>query len=1032
MSIYTKESLRTFFQSTFNLEEWYSFLQNFFIASELKSTPEEINTNNNDKGFYLGNIQTEDSYRIGLFHYKINNGSVANKRVGLRNLVKTFINPNWGEFDAALVVFNSDDNWRFSFICDIKEESTAAKRYTYVFGNKDLLYRTPIERFIQLQKKGISFENIKTAFSVEALSNEFFDKYREQYADFIQYITGKRFVKVNGKWVEKVLSKPNDDLMNAFNNDEKLIRDYIKKMMGRITFLHFLQRKGWMNGDLNYMQNMFENSPYKENYLDSVLEPLFFGILNTKPEERKDLFFSLSWDESLLEEWKDIPYLNGGLFEWDIEDYPITIFPSKLFKDLFDFFSEYNFTIDENDPNDAEIGVDPEMLGKIFENLLEDNKDKGAFYTPKEIVQYMCQESLIAYLETNTSLAKDKIRNFVLLPEEGVLDIPDNKKQKLQTALEEVKICDPAIGSGAFPMGLLNELLHCREVLSCEYYDRAEIKKSIIKNNIYGVDIEKGAVDIARLRFWLSIVVDENTPTPLPNLDYKIMQGNSLIESYQGVDLSNLTYEKKTKMDGFVYSMFDDEKDIYQKEVSNLLSNYYSCSDHKEKDTLQRKISNVIHKLIKSQGYESILSELQEMNLAENNKFFLWHTWFSDVFNREEGKNGFDIVIGNPPYIFSRNNLTSKDKRIYKENYFLTQFKINLYILFIEKGFHILKENGTLFYITPNNWLTLDTNSDLREFILKETYSIKILQNYANVFENAKVDTVIIGFNKIGSTTLEYLEWIDKKPKVLSNKNKSEYLKIPKFIISNSISSFMDKIKGEELEYIADVKNGVQAYTVGEGIPICTKEIKENREYHSFSKNGHEWFKYLDGADVQRYNIGWSGQYIKYGRNLSRPRKFELFNGERILVRQIPNKLPYCINASFTNELTINDNNSMIIKLFDPYFKIKYVLAILNSKLISKWFSMYFGKLSRKIFPQFKVRELRLFPIAKSSDIVQLKFEKIVDQIYINKKNNINTDILENEIDKMVYKLYDLTYDEVLDIDPATPITREEYELVID
>ena len=554
---YTSDSLRNLFQSSFNLAQWYGFLQHFFNATELKSTPEKIIGNTSDAGYYLGNIDTIDSYHIGFFQYNISRGSVANKRVGLRNLVKSFINPIWGEFDAALVVFDSGDHWRLSFICDIKDEATSPKRYTYVFGSDDLLYRTPIERFNFLKKKGVSFETLKAAFSVEALSDEFFDKYREQYADFIQYITGKRFVKVGSKWEEKMLGEPNVALMQAFNYNEKKIRDYVKKMMGRITFLHFLQRKGWMCGDLNYMHNMFENSAYKNDYLDSVLEPLFFGILNTKPTEREILFTKYGWDKSLLAEWKDIPYLNGGLFERDEEDEPKSRFPAEYFKRLFQFFSEYNFTIDENDPNDAEVGVDPEMLGKIFENLLEDNKDKGAFYTPKEIVRYMCQESLIAYLETNTSIAKDKIRQFVLSPEEGVKDIPENKKPKLLTALKEVKICDPAIGSGAFPMGLLNELLHCREVLSGDHYDRAEIKKSIIQNNIYGVDIEKGAVDIARLRFWLSIVVDEETPSPLPNLDYKIMQGNSLIESFMGVDLSKLTYERSTRKirEKYHYSM---------------------------------------------------------------------------------------------------------------------------------------------------------------------------------------------------------------------------------------------------------------------------------------------------------------------------------------------------------------------------------------------------------------------------------------------------------------------------------------------
>ena len=591
---YTDEQLRSLFQSSFNINVWCKFLHDFFEAQEIKAIPEKIDTNSAtaDDGYYLGNLDN-DGFRIGMFYYEIKHGSVVNRRVGLRNLVRSFINPRWGEFDAALVVFNSGDHWRLSFICDIKGESTSPKRYTYVFGSKELLYKTPIERFKFLQQKGISFETMKKAFSVEALSDEFFDKYREQYANFVQYVTGKRVVKVGGKWEERNVSEPDEALMSAFGHDDKKVRDYIKKMMGRITFLHFLQRKRWLCGDLNYMQNLYERSKYKDNYLDAVLEPLFFGILNTKPVERHDLFVALGWDLALLEEWKDIPYLNGGLFERDEEDEPDSVFPAKYFSQLFQFFSEYNFTIDENDPNDAEVGVDPEMLGKIFENLLEDNKDKGAFYTPKEIVRYMCQESLIAYLETNTSIAVDKLRNFVLSPEDNVTDIPQQKRPKLIEALQNVKICDPAIGSGAFPMGLLNELLRCREALSAEHYDRAELKKSIIQNNIYGVDIEKGAVDIARLRFWLSIVVDEDTPSPLPNLDYKIMQGNSLIESFEGIDLSNLVKKQipNKNVDAIQTSILDEEIDIHQNRLSLLLSEYFTCYDHDRKVDLQSQIS---------------------------------------------------------------------------------------------------------------------------------------------------------------------------------------------------------------------------------------------------------------------------------------------------------------------------------------------------------------------------------------------------------------------------------------------------------
>lgn len=790
-TVYTPDSLRNLFQSSFNLAQWYSFLQHFFNASELKEKPERIIENTSDEGYYLGNIDTTDSYRIGLFQYNITKGSVANKRVGLRNLVKSFINPTWGEFDAALVVFDSGDHWRLSFICDIKGEATSPKRYTYVFGSDNLLYRTPIERFNFLKKKGISFENLNTAFSVEALSDEFFDKYREQYADFIQYITGKRFVKVGSKWEEKVLGKPNAALMQAFDHNEKKIRDYVKKMMGRITFLHFLQRKGWMCGDLNYMQNMFENSAYKNDYLDSVLEPLFFGILNTKPAEREALFTDYGWDKSLLNEWKDIPYLNGGLFERDEEDEPESRFPADYFKRLFQFFSEYNFTIDENDPNDAEVGVDPEMLGKIFENLLEDNKDKGAFYTPKEIVRYMCQESLIAYLETNTSVAKDKIRQFVLSPEEGVVDIPENKKSKLLTALEEVKICDPAIGSGAFPMGLLNELLHCREVLSREHYDRAEIKKSIIQNNIYGVDIEKGAVDIARLRFWLSIVVDEETPSPLPNLDYKIMQGNSLIESFMGVDLSKLTYEKEYKKDKCEFSLFDDEKNRLQKTVSHLLSSYYSCSDHDRKVKLQKEISDTINEQLKAQAYNpEILRELRTINLAENNKFFLWHTWFSDVFNRDD-KEGFDIVIGNPPYVNFANIKSAEYRTILKEKFYSTKNKCDLYAFFIEFGFNILNDNGIITYIVPHTWKATDSFSKLREILFKR-HSVKQIVNLdMGVFDAIVQPLIMLAANRYEENS--FINIFNSDFTLNSSIITEEILASPAYIIDTTSSS-LEKI----------------------------------------------------------------------------------------------------------------------------------------------------------------------------------------------------------------------------------------------
>lgn len=1056
MATYTPDSLRNLFQSSFNLAQWYGFLQHFFNASELKEKPERIIENTSDEGYYLGNIDTTDSYRIGLFQYKIKKGSVANKRVGLRNLVKSFINPTWGEFDAALVVFDSGDHWRLSFICDIKGEATSPKRYTYVFGSDDLLYRTPIERFNFLKKKGISFENLKTAFSVEALSDEFFDKYREQYADFIQYITGKRFVKVGSKWEEKVLGEPNAALMQAFDHNEKKIRDYVKKMMGRITFLHFLQRKGWMCGDLNYMQNMFENSAYKNDYLDSVLEPLFFGILNTKPAEREALFTYYGWDKSLLNEWKDIPYLNGGLFERDEEDEPKSVFPAEYFAKLFQFFSEYNFTIDENDPNDAEVGVDPEMLGKIFENLLEDNKDKGAFYTPKEIVRYMCQESLIAYLETNTSVAKDKIRQFVLFPEEGVVDIPENKKPKLLTALEEVKICDPSIGSGAFPMGLLNELLHCREVLSGEHYDRAEIKKSIIQNNIYGVDIEKGAVDIARLRFWLSIVVDEETPSPLPNLDYKIMQGNSLIESFMGVDLSKLTYEKEYKKDKGEISLFDDEKNRLQKTVSHLLSSYYSCSDHDRKVKLQQEISDTINKQLEAQAYNpSILAKLKEINLAENNQFFLWHTWFSDVFNCDDDKNGFDIVIGNPPYIGEKGH-----KEIFqpvKSDIHLGQYylgKMDYFYFFFHLAFNMLSPNGVATFITTNYYPTALGARKLRADI-KDRMNIKTLFNLGELrlFENAPGQhNMISSFSKGKNDCKCQVIDVHKKgalnplmfTSIISRKDEDtayadvaqedlydgeeNYIRLQNSSGDNPLSSLLDKIQlgNNTLGNIADVNTGLftacDKVFIGDCDEIICKisptlfeksllkPLFKNSDIHRFYTD-EMITKYViyhhEKANYELCDIPNILEYLKLHKDKLQNRKDNSLKGALKRGRWDVMALPkitvdfcgpkiVCPQRNKVNTFGYNECNWYASA--DVYYITNpnkdYHIKYILGLLNSKLYYVWLyhkGKRKGETLELYQ-KPLSEIPIKKASPDIQNSIVKIVDEIITLKKSNPNHD----------------------------------------
>ena len=705
-------------------------------------------------------------------------------RVNIQKLVRAVM----ADYSCAFMLFHYGDDsrwdWRFTYCrkSGNKEDSTDSKRFTFLLGPGQSC-RTAAKNFCNLYEKreSLKFENIESAFNVEALSNEFFGKYKEKYDKFVEFITGKRYLKKGNKYVETKIHEPHPTLYSSFKNNDKLVRDYVKKMLGRIVFLHFLQKKGWLGvpaggqwgeGDLNFMLNLFKNATekQKENFLDEVLEGLFANGLDCKRSEKKDIY------DTKVQGFRDcrIPYLNGGLFERDRLDELTVRFPAEYFDSLFTMLSQYNFTIDENDPYDAEVGVDPEMLGRIFENLLEDNKDKGAFYTPKEIVQYMCRESLIAYLQTDQKEEnKERIRQFVTSHDGELLG---DLKADIDEKLRDVKICDPAIGSGAFPMGLLRELFFCRSAIEPNIVEHAaDIKRHIIQNNIYGVDIERGAVDIARLRFWLALIVDEKSPEALPNLDFKIMQGNSLLEQYNGVDLSSMT-EKKVGAEQSI-TIFDNILDVYRKNLRNKLAEYYSCPEHTKKVELRKDITDIVKQELTEQG---IHNDFGDMDLSANNKFFLWHTWFHDVFSRPS-KEGFDIVIGNPPYIQLQNDGGELAKLYEKSKYFTFARTGDIYCLFYERGWQLLKKDGHLCYISSNKWMRAGYGEKTRDFFVNNTNPL-LLIDFAGVriFESATVDTNILLFSKSSN--------LHKTKCAITNKQNKGSVKNLRILISQNYS----------------------------------------------------------------------------------------------------------------------------------------------------------------------------------------------------------------------------------------------------
>ena len=803
-------------------------------------------------------------------------------RVNIQRLIRKVME----NYSSAFMLFHYENDtrwdWRFTF-CHKKgsqKEVTDSKRYTFLLGPGQSC-RTAAENFIKLyeNRDTLDMSKIEGAFSVEALTNEFFGKYKEEYDKFVEYITGKRYVKRDNKYVEAIIHEPHPTLYPSFSNNDKLVRDYVKKMLGRIVFLHFLQKKGWLgvpyneewgNGDRNFMLNLFKNATekQKENFLDEVLEGLFAEGLDCNRAEKSDLY------DTKVEGLRKcrIPYLNGGLFERDYLDELAVRFPAEYFDSLLTMLSLYNFTIDENDPNDAEVGVDPEMLGRIFENLLEDNKDKGAFYTPKEIVQYMCRESLIAYLQTDQNEEdKENIRKFVTTHDAELLG---DLKADIEQKLLDVKICDPAIGSGAFPMGLLRELFFCRSAIEPNIIENAaNIKRYIIQNNIYGVDIERGAVDIARLRFWLALIVDEKTPEALPNLDFKIMQGNSLLEQYKGVDLSTMT-EKKVGA-GQSITIFDSMLDVYRKNLRDKLAEYYACPEHDKKVQLRKEIADIVKRELVEQG---IHIDFEDMDLSANSQFFLWHTWFHDVFSRPS-KEGFDIVIGNPPFIQLQNDGGELAKLYEKSNYSTFARTGDIYCLFYERGWQLLKKDGHLCYISSNKWMRAGYGEKTRGFFANKTNPM-LLIDFAGVkiFESATVDTNILLFSKSSNLHKTVCAVTNKQNKD-GVKNLSDFVQqqdtVCEFSTSDSwviLSSIEQSIKrkieavGTPLkDWDIQINYGIKT-GCNEAFIINTakrNEILANCQTEEERKRTAELIRpILRGRDIKRYGYEWAELWL--------------------------------------------------------------------------------------------------------------------------------------------------------------------------
>ncbi len=836
------------------------------------------------------------------------------------------------------------------------------------------------------------------------------------------------------------------------------------------------------------------------------LSDLFFGILAKRHEQR---------DPRLEEKFGNIPYLNSSLFEeTDLErshdgiaidrlrEEDIQIYSKTVLKGaggkrksgkmdfhqyLFEFLNAYDFstTITRKENSQNEL-INASVLGLIFEKI--NGYADGSFFTPGKITMYMSRRAL-------RSAVVDKVNQTLGWNAKTIEDLKfkiDNIEvaRKVGQAIDNLKICDPAVGSGHFLVSILNEIVALKNELRCLFDADGKIlndihcyvandelivqdfsgdnfayhvgnipsariqkalfvqKQTIIENSLFGVDINPNSANICRLRLWIELLknsyYDESGElVTLPNIDINIKVGDSLLHKFnfdfsfdlrkndfkeylQLVKEYKSTNNKRTKAEifdkiGKIKSSFDDTATSPElkrlKQLRKELGDVAQVNLFGDDKDEQRRFEEVSKQFTNAQ---------KEFDKAMQNPMFAkgleWRMEFPEILDEDGNFIGFDLVIGNPPYIFARNQSFSEDmKKYYLATYKVSEYQANTYTLFIELAYKLMRKGGTFSFIIPNNFLTIQTNAKIREFITMETSDVVLINSLDKIFADASVDNCIIFFKKNEPNWIQVSELKNDEFTTLGEVTSDFFGENPMFSLSmvkydSAIKAFW-KVSGFpklNREEISSVSTGIKAYQTGKGKPKQTASDKQDRIYHSESKIDDTYVKYLEGRNVSRYSLSWNGEWIKYGDNVAEPRYSVKFDEPRILVRQIPSNKTHGIEAVYADEYLINDINSMVISNIqvNPF----YLLGIINSKILTLWFMMKFDKFQRRIFPQFKVNELGEFPIPDASEDLQNKIAQPVQQLMDEMKKEIRDEVLisslNTKIDELVMDLFQLTDDE--------------------
>ena len=1103
-----QQLIQQLFTQPFELERYRHFVRNLLNHYEERSghytgnyIPDAFKQHVNQY-WRIGKYVDPDGNELDLLVVEVKSlAKLERARSSLRNFAVNRLKQF--EKEASLIAFYAQDDhgadWRFSFVkieheayqddkgkVKLKQELTPARRYSYLVGQHENSHTASRQLLpvLEMDYADPRIEEIEAAFSIEKITDEFFDQYKALFQKLAEHLKKQ-------PWFRQASTEDTDQAVSRF----------AKKLLGQIVFLYFLQKKGWLGaakgkawgeGSRRFLRERYQQTEQEDgNYYRDFLQYLFYEALACKREEQDD--------PGYYERFQcRVPFLNGGLFEADYDWRQVNIeVPNSLFHNdektkagdvgtgILDVFDRYNFTIKEDEPLEKEVAVDPEMLGKVFENMLDitERKSKGAFYTPREIVHYMCQESLIHYLdnrlnryasnvlesaeqqtdmfgsakpqleigqEENILVPKSDleilIRKGHLAMENDTRVLSKGKETKdykfqlpetvrahakaLDAALADIKVCDPAIGSGAFPVGLLHEIVNARQALaphSGNHQSVYGLKRHAIAESIYGVDIDASAIDIARLRLWLSLIVDEEdygTIEALPNLDYKIVQGDSLIgfpENWTSPAFEQLEALKKQ---------------------------FFAETDQEKKAALKAQIDTEIQK--------RLASSKQVFGYQVESDFRLM---FSEVWHH---KGGFDVVIGNPPYVQVQNfsgQQVQKDWEAQKYDSFAKTGDI--YCLFYEKGYRLLKDRGALAFITSNKWMRAAYGGKLRRFFLNKVY-IKQLIDFGDspIFSEATTYTNILLFEK-GKQTNPPVAWdlssayrkatslemmLDENPAgaVLFNEESFVIASAEMAAIKKRIEQVSTPLKEWDISIYRGILTGFNEAFIIDG-------QKKDELIAADPKSAEIIKPILRGRDIKRYRVDFADlwliatfpalnlnidhypavrDYLKsFGPKLHqtgevigrdengtvlKSRKktgnkwfetqdqisyFKEFSKEKIVWLEMSPKpnFAYSVNEDFV----LNTSYILTGK------HLKWLLAILNSEIMDCYFPMVATDVRGKTRRYIK-QYVELLPIVKCQDAYVRFFDPFVDYAELAKSKDLKLyfTYFEQLIEALTYELY--------------------------